>query len=71
MALISNKDWLKLAGQERAGKDRKAEKLQRVGKSEKMDFKAQKKLIAKRESALKWWEGVKLMTVLEWCVSGA
>ena len=33
-------------------------------------FKARKKLIAV-ESALKGWEGVELMTVVEWCVSGA
>ena len=37
-----------------------------------MDFKARKKLIArKRERALQGWEGVQLVTVVEWCVSGA
>ena len=36
-----------------------------------MDFKARKKLITRRESALQGWEGVELMTVVEWCVSGA
>ena len=34
-----------------------------------MGFKARKKLIA-RESALKGREGVELMTVVGWCVSG-
>ena len=41
-----NKDWSKLAGLEGAGNDGKAEKLRRVGKSENVDFKARKKLIA-------------------------
>ena len=50
MALIRNHDWLKQAGREGAGKDEKAEKLWRVGKSEEVGFKARKKLIA-RESA--------------------
>ena len=37
-----------------------------------MGFKARKKLITrKRESALQGWEGVELMTVVEWCVSEA
>ena len=37
-----------------------------------MGFKAQMKLITrKRESALQGWEGVELMTVVEWCLSGA
>ena len=37
-----------------------------------MSFKARKKLITReRESALQWWEGVELMTVVEWCASGA
>ena len=39
-----------------------------------MGFKARKKLIARRrerESALQGWEGVDLVTVVEWCVSGA
>ena len=35
-----------------------------------MGFEAPKKLIT-RESALQGWEGVELMTVVEWCVSGA
>ena len=35
-----------------------------------MCFKARKKLIA-RESALQGWECVELVTVVEWCVSGA
>ena len=38
MALIHNHDWLKLASQKGAGKDGKAEKLWRVGKSEKVGF---------------------------------
>ena len=69
MALIRNQDWLKLAGREGAGKDGKVGKLWRVGKSEKVGFKARKKLIAGERSALKVWEGVELMTVVEWCVS--
>ena len=37
-----------------------------------MGFKARKKLITrKKESALQEWEGVELVTVVEWCVSGA
>ena len=37
-----------------------------------MGFKAQKKLITKeRERALEGWKEVDLMTVVEWCVSGA
>ena len=44
----------------------------RVGKSEEVSFEARKKLITrKRESALQGWEGVELMTVVEWCVSRA
>ena len=42
-----------------------------VGKSKEVVFKARKKLITKRERALQGWEGVELMTVMEWCVSGA
>ena len=34
-----------------------------------MGYKARKKLIT-RNSALQGWEGVGLMTVVEWCVSG-
>ena len=56
VALIRNKDWLKLAVLEGAGKDGKAEKLRRVGKSENLNYKARKKLIA-GENALKGWEG--------------
>ena len=40
MALIRNKDWLKLAGLEGAEKVGKAEELWRIGKSEKVDFTA-------------------------------
>ena len=40
------KNWLKLAGREGAGKDGKAEKLWRVGKSGEVGFKARKKLNA-------------------------
>ena len=37
-----------------------------------MGFKSRKILITrKRESALQGWEGVELMTVMKWCVSGA
>ena len=37
-----------------------------------MGFKERNKLITrKRESALQGWEGVELVTVVKWCVSGA
>ena len=39
------RNWLKLASQEGAEKVGKAEKLWRIRKSEKVGFKAQKKLI--------------------------
>ena len=43
-----------------------------MGKSEDVGFKARKKLITReRESAVRGWKGVELMTVVEWCVSGA
>ena len=45
MALVRNKDWLKLAGREGAEKNGKAEKLWRVGKSEMVGFQVRKKLI--------------------------
>ena len=55
MALVCNEDWLKLAGRKEAGKNGKAEKLWRVGKSEKVGFKARKKLIAEER---KWFKRV-------------
>ena len=64
------RDWLKLAGREGAEKVGKAERLWRVGTSEKVGFKARKKLIAERESALTGWKEIELMTVVEQCVSG-
>ena len=70
MALVRDEYWLKLAGRERAGKDGKAEKLWRVGKREEVGFKARNKLIT-GESTLQGWKGAELMTVVEWCVSGA
>ena len=36
-----------------------------------MGFKARKKLITRKRSALQRWEGLELMTVVEWCVSEA
>ena len=36
-----------------------------------MGFKTGKKLMRERESALQGWEGVELVTVVEWYVSGA
>ena len=36
-----------------------------------MGFKARKKTDYEKESALQGWEGVELMTLVEWCVSGA
>ena len=46
MALVRNKDWLKLTGRKGVGNDWKAEKLWMVGKSKRVGFKARKKLIA-------------------------
>ena len=40
--------WLKLAGREGAGRNGRAEKLWRVGKSEEVGFKARKKLITRK-----------------------
>ena len=73
MALVRDEYWLKLTGRERSsGKAGRAEKLGRVGKSVEVGFKARKKLITiKKENVLQWWEGIELMTVMEWCVSGA
>ena len=65
------RDWLKLAGREGVEKVGKGEKLWRVGKTEKVSFKTRKKLIAERESALKEWQEVELVTAVEQCVSGA
>ena len=50
------KDWLKLVGREGGGKDEKAEKLWRVGRSEKVGFKARKKLIAGERKCFKRME---------------
>ena len=36
-----------------------------------MGFKARKKLIARKRECSQWWEGVEMVTVVEWCVSGA
>ena len=47
------KDWLELAGGKGAGKGGKAEKLWRVGKSEKVGFKVRKKLIGGERKCLK------------------
>ena len=70
MALVHNQDWLKLAGREEAGKDVKAKKLWRVGKSDKVDFKTRMKLIAReRKCFTRMWRR-DLMTVVEWCLSG-
>ena len=52
------------------GKNGNAERLRRVGKSEKVGFEARKKQIA-GESALKMWEGVELVTAVEQRVSEA
>ena len=70
MALVRDEYRLKLAGRGGAGKDGMAEKLWIVRKSEEVGIKARKKLIA-GESTLKGWEGLELMTVVEWYVSGA
>ena len=47
------KEWLKLASREGAGTNGKAEKLWRVGKSEKVSFKERKKLIAGERKCFK------------------
>ena len=50
----------------------RAGKFWRVGKSEEVGFKARKKLMTReRERAVQGWEGVVLVTVVEWYVSGA
>ena len=36
-----------------------------------MGFKAEKKLIARKRECSEGWEGVELVTVVEWYVSGA
>ena len=54
-----------------AEKNGRAEKLWSVGKSEEVGFNARKILVTRqRESALQGCEGVELVTVMEWCVSG-
>ena len=62
---------MKTSRSEKDQRDRRAEKLCRVGKSEEVGFKARKKLIKRKKECLQGWEGVELMTVMEWCVSGA
>ena len=42
-----------------------------VGKSEEVSFKAQKKLITRKTECSARVEEVELMTMVEWCVSGA
>ena len=34
-------------------------------------FRHERNCVRERESAVQGWEGVELMTVVEWCVSGA
>ena len=36
-----------------------------------MGFKARKKLLREKENTLQGWEGIELVTVVVWCVSGA
>ena len=48
MALVRDEYWLKLAGREGAGRDGRAGKLWRVGKSKEMGFKPRKKLITRK-----------------------
>ena len=60
MALGCDEYWLELAGWERSRERRGAQKFWRIGKSEVVGFKAQKKLIERereRESVL--YMGVK------------
>ena len=80
MALDRDEYWLKLAVVKGAGRHGRADKLWRVGKSEEVCYDTRKKLITRkrerereseRERALQGWEGVDLMTVVEWCASGA
>ena len=80
MALIRDDYWLKLAGRERSRKDGRAEKLWTVGDSEKVGLRHERNILRERErerkrerereSASQEWEGVELMTMVEWCVSG-
>ena len=66
------RDWLKLAGLEEAGKDRKAEKLWRVEESEKVGSKAGKKLIAGDRKCFKRVRRSRTNDCVgEWCVAGA
>ena len=65
MALVRDEYWLKLAGRDRSRETRKSREIWRVGKSEEVGFKARKKLVTRKRA----WEGVELITVVEWCVS--
>ena len=48
MALVRDKYWLKWPVGKGAGRNGRAEKLWRVGKSKEVGFKAQKKLITRK-----------------------
>ena len=52
MALVRDEYWLKLAVGKGAGRDGRAGKLWRVGKSKEVGFKVGKKLIARKRGVL-------------------
>ena len=53
MALVRDEYWLKLAVGKEAGRNGRAEKLWRVGKTEEVGFKARKKLITRKRELCK------------------
>ena len=54
-----------------AGRNGRAEKLWRVGKSEEMGFQTRKKLITRKREGSARVGRSRADTVMEWCVSGA
>ena len=71
MALVCDKYWLNWPIGKGAGRNGRAEKLWRVGKSEKVGLRHDRNSLRERKSALQGWKGIDLMTVVKWCVSGA
>ena len=71
MAFVRDEYWLKLAGRERSREKRESRQLWRVGQSKDVGFRARKKQIARKRECSTRVEGVELVTVVTWCVSGA
>ena len=63
LALVRDEYWLKLAGRE-GSRERWESRGKEQGEMEEQGKR-------ERESALQVWEGVELLTVVKWCVSGA